>query len=136
MRAIWSKRSGDSRLMAANGSHRCDRPSSAAGSNRKTLWPLGERNIDAVRAIEQHAIVEHDATALRCEKACDRIQNAGLARSGTGMQGYMFTAAEAQEFASPRSAENNLVFQHQKNALEDRMPPERISASVAQALLP
>ena len=52
------------------------------------------------------------------------------------MQGHMFTAAEAQELAAPGFAENDFVFSHQKNALEDRIPPERISASVAQALLP
>lgn len=52
------------------------------------------------------------------------------------MQGHMFTAAKAQEFAPPGFAENDFVFPHQKNTLEDRMPPERISASVAQALLP
>jgi hypothetical protein len=52
------------------------------------------------------------------------------------MQGHMLTAAEAQELSPPGFAENDLVFSHQKNALEDRMLPERISASVAQALLP
>jgi hypothetical protein len=52
------------------------------------------------------------------------------------MQGHVFTAAEAQELSPPGFAENDLVFSHQKNALEDWIPPERISPSVAQALLP
>ena len=52
------------------------------------------------------------------------------------MQRHMFAAAKSQELSPPGFAENDFVFSHQKNALEDRMPPERISVSVAQALLP
>ena len=52
------------------------------------------------------------------------------------MQGHMFAATEAQKLATPRFAENDVVFEHQKKLLKDWMPPERSSASVAHALLP
>ena len=52
------------------------------------------------------------------------------------MQGHMLTAAEAQERAARRFAENNVVFQHQNSVPWGRMPQAYISASVAHALLP
>ena len=97
---------------------------------------LAHRGAMTCGGVERLAFdVEDDQGALPREAIRDG-EAAGLPRAGAGMQGHMFAATEAQKLATPRFAENDVVFEHQKKLLEDWMPPERSSASVAHALLP
>src|ERR1700750_2828650 len=79
--------------------------------------------------------VQDDQRALPREAIRDG-EAAGLTRTGPRMERYMLAPAEAKVVTAPGFPEHDVIFPHQNKLLEDRMPPERRSASVAHALLP